>query len=947
MARFGLGIARFFGLGSILFLVQANALTPQSLAQTVSNMPPAASERVPPKQPVASSNGSYSTSVNIVVPGFRGLEPKIKLTYDSSRSVRYEAGRSNQLLGIGWSLQGVSTVERATPGRGAPRYDNNDIFMLDRSELVDCSIVTGPSASCSNGGTHSTRIESYRRIVFDAGVNEWNVWSRDGTKFTYQSLGLISGIATPANLANNYRWRLTEATDTSGNKVTYQYNCASLPNCYPQTVSYNGTEIKFWREARPAGENIVYATGEGLGQVADRIRAVTVSTGGTLVRAYGLSYEQSPSTKLSRLIKVQEFGRDAIVDTNGNITNAATASSLPASEFTYSNDSQSLVTSSWTGAESGYWGLPGEIQQTRLVADFNGDGRSDVAYIRAARQFHSGGSNNADYYSCAIRVSKLLLSNGSGFDQIITGLPTYTTNSNNYGGGPQNGACSIGGLEQGGKFLSNFTVGDFDGDGKSDIGFAITRVVVDNNGEAPQYAASAFFHMFSAARTYRSMGQIPGEIVTSVQAAGDLQNDGKTDLLITYYSAFVINNGFPSGNFGTLAGNVTLAVSQGNSMSSTGVINLPSSFRAEPGDFNGDGKGDLVVLREISSSTAVTQIYLSNGSQLLSAPQFGGYSVPLSVAAFNWSWAVGDFNGDGRSDLLLKTKKVFAPDYLADMYLSTGQGFVLSNWTSPGTAAHNLLKSGESNRAVIGDFDGDGRSDMLRSFLQSSPAGYFWNGAVSLAGGAYPDLMITRKNIYGGTTTLSYQGSTQTANTLLPFVTQIIATSTTDDGRGTSESAATTVFDYEAGAWNWPERRFLGFGSVAVTLPKIASETTAPTIDLTFRQDIAIAGALDSLSYKTGDGTELRRFEQQYTINNTLLPFTGLNHTTLAIEKGGTTTTTTTQPVASCQPWWWGVNFGANRTLKNWPMLTGAPVLFFGDYGTFALRSHCKRSLLL
>jgi len=112
-------------------------------------MPPAASERVPTKQPDASSNGSYSTNVDIIVPNFRGLEPRIKLTYDTSRSVRYEAGRSNQLLGLGWSLRGVSTIERATPRRGSPRFDGNDIFIFDRSEQVECDTGVGQAAPTS------------------------------------------------------------------------------------------------------------------------------------------------------------------------------------------------------------------------------------------------------------------------------------------------------------------------------------------------------------------------------------------------------------------------------------------------------------------------------------------------------------------------------------------------------------------------------------------------------------------------------------------------------------------------------------------------------------------------------------------------------------------------------------------------------------------------------
>src|SRR5690349_13372583 len=67
--------------------------------------------------------GSYRQTVAIAVPGYHGLEPHLQLRYDS--------GGGNGLAGVGWALGGFSVIERASPGGGAPRFNDSDIFLLD------------------------------------------------------------------------------------------------------------------------------------------------------------------------------------------------------------------------------------------------------------------------------------------------------------------------------------------------------------------------------------------------------------------------------------------------------------------------------------------------------------------------------------------------------------------------------------------------------------------------------------------------------------------------------------------------------------------------------------------------------------------------------------------------------------------------------------------------
>src|SRR5215467_154676 len=76
-------------------------------------------------------HGAMQTSVAIDAPVFHGVEPAIALAYSSSAG----AGAA----GVGWSLTGFSSIERAGPGQGAPRYDALDVFLLDGQELVACA----------------------------------------------------------------------------------------------------------------------------------------------------------------------------------------------------------------------------------------------------------------------------------------------------------------------------------------------------------------------------------------------------------------------------------------------------------------------------------------------------------------------------------------------------------------------------------------------------------------------------------------------------------------------------------------------------------------------------------------------------------------------------------------------------------------------------------------
>lgn len=116
------------------------------------------------------------------------------------------------------------------------------------------------------------------------------------------------------------------------------------------------------------------------------------------------------------------------------------------------------------------------------------------------------------------------------------------------------------------------------------------------------------------------------------------------------------------------------------------------------GDFDGDGRDDIF---RFQSGICGADVLVSDGTSFVRGA-IGGCWTGLGQG--DDGWYVGDFNGDGRDDLF----RYIAGNCGADMLLSSGTAFVrgaVDCWTG--------LGHGDDHWRV-GDFDGDGRDDILR-----------------------------------------------------------------------------------------------------------------------------------------------------------------------------------------------------------------------------------------
>ncbi len=152
-------------------------------------------------------------------------------------------------------------------------------------------------------------------------------------------------------------------------------------------------------------------------------------------------------------------------------------------------------------------------------------------------------------------------------------------------------------------------------------------------------------------------------------------------------------------------------VSQAVVLALLAAASVPAQFNAAPGspfavgsaprsvaaaDFNGDGKPDFVTANSNGDSVA---IFLGNGS--------GGFTAasgsPFAVGTNPRSVAVGDFNGDGKPDLVTAN---FSGNNVT-VLLGNGAGGFTAAPGSPFAAGTN------PQSVAVGDFNGDGRFDIV------------------------------------------------------------------------------------------------------------------------------------------------------------------------------------------------------------------------------------------
>jgi hypothetical protein len=286
------------------------------------------------------------------------------------------------------------------------------------------------------------------------------------------------------------------------------------------------------------------------------------------------------------------------------------------------------------------------------ICDFNGDGRLDLAVANTGCQYHPFCPEPSFVGSVSV-----LLGNGDGSFQ----------EARDFAAGLAPGSVAV---------------GDFNGDGRSDLAVA-------NTGSDPLFGGSVSVLLgngdgsFQAARTFAlsAVSYAPGSI-----AVGDFNGDGQPDLAVaTRAFAVTVLLGIGDGSF--------------QAPESYLVGRTPQSIVV--GDFNGDGRPDLAVVDAARGSDTVS-VLLSNPDGSFQAARYLAVNSPLSVA-------VGDFNGDGRQDLVAADWASGYPSGDVTLLLGNGDGSFQTARTFPFGARLPVF-------VAVGDFNGDGSPDLVVAY---------------------------------------------------------------------------------------------------------------------------------------------------------------------------------------------------------------------------------------
>ncbi|NPU10059.1 hypothetical protein HL666_04745 [Bradyrhizobium sp. 83002] len=798
-----------------------------------------------------SQSGAATYSVPIAVPpATAGLSPSLSLDYSSQGA--------NGLLGAGWSLGGVPSIGRcartlAQDGvLGGVNFDSGDRFCLDGQRLI---VVSGTYGA--DGAEYRTEVESYSKIVSHGSAGTGPSWFEVRTKSgqalefgrTTDSLVLAQGKTTARS------WGLNKLADSKGNYLTVSYvNDATNGQVYPSRIDYTGNasvalapynSVQFVYATRPDPIKGYHAG--SLAQTTVRLTNVKTYAGSGLVADYQISYQQSPTSNVSEINSVKVCAADGACLPAISFQWASGGGASFSGQVMYITNGESFGTpASVGGGTQGPGAASGNPGLQQIFADFNGDGKSDIMMFYSSHLFgflsngdgtytiaNSGTPNNWDFGTNPA-ANYMLISgdfNGDGKSDMVLIGGAYLYVFIGRGDGTFNGsavACPNG-WNFGSPPQAVYTpvIGDFDGDGRTDFLLMSGQYLYEfmSKGDGTFTGNTINIGIWN-------FGTHPSDNFTPI--SGDFNGDGKSDFIMmgsTYLYEF-LSNGDGSFTYNTVS------ISNGWAFG-----NPPTAgFMPITGDFNGDGKTDLVM-----SQGAYLYEFQSKGDG-----QFNFITIPVGIWNFGSPTAAGfvpvggDFNGDGNADFALIGGN---GPYIYE-FISKGDGtFNYNTLAMPNS--WNFGAPPTTNYFMFsGDYNGDGRSDF--AFMESTHIyTVFANGGpgdviTGITSGLGMQTSVTYSSM---TNSVVYSKDSTATYPALELQVPLYVVSRVDTSNGVGGSYSST-YVYAGAKADLSGRGMLGFRQMTVKdLQTGIADTT------NFRQDFPYVGMVASTTRTLGTQT--------------------------------------------------------------------------------------------
>jgi len=239
-----------------------------------------------------------------------------------------------------------------------------------------------------------------------------------------------------------------------------------------------------------------------------------------------------------------------------------------------------------------------------------------------------------------------------------------------------------------------YSPGDANGDGRADImltgGIGWTTIPLARSQNGGGFTV-----------TNATVATFPGltRTINVKLVPGDFNGDGRADIALTGPTDWdTVPIAMSNGN-GTFAF-TNAQVSQFPALAATAGV------KAVPGDFNGDGRGDIA-LTGASTWSKIPVAFSSGTSGTFTVTNASVADFPSFTTAVGVKVVGGDFDGDGRDDIAATGVAGWTTLPVA---FSNGNGFF--QVTNNNLDTFPSLAATRGAQAVVGDFNGDGRDDI-------------------------------------------------------------------------------------------------------------------------------------------------------------------------------------------------------------------------------------------
>lgn len=371
---------------------------------------------------------------------------------------------------------------------------------------------------------------------------------------------------------------------------------------------------------------------------------------------------------------------------------------------------------------------------------------------------------------------------------------------------------------------------DFDRDGLVD--FVITGSTTSN------FSTLTSSHLIS--KIYRNTGSgfeevtsvaLPG-VYDSAVAWGDGDGDGQVDLLITGRTT--------TGNISKLYRNTGSGFEEVTSLTLPGVTLGAVAW----GDYDGDGRSDFILTGTGGTGIGnISRLYRNTANGFVRDTRV---SLPgVSRSAVAW----GDYDGDGRLDLLLTGLRT-TDNRISKLYRNTGTGFAENT---------SITLPGVSHGSVAwGDYNGDGKLDFILTG-DGGGAGFVSKLYRNTVGGFEEDTTTILPGVKEGSATWQDYDSDGRLDLLLTgqSANGFIARLYRNTGEGFTEDSSITLprVNNSSVAWGYytndskPDLLFTGWtgGRNVPPITKLYRNTTPESIAPTTTSDFNRDGKADIL----------------------------------------------------------------------------------------------------